>query len=80
MSRSMPGGLLVVQDVPKQQQIAIMLNTSRETVSRAIAELVQAGVVEKDLRRLIVRKPDMLRQWASKSDSPLRPTKNGPSS
>lgn len=80
MSRSMPGGLVVVQDVPRQQQMAIMLNTSRETVSRAIAELVQAGVVEKDLRRLIVRKPEMLRQWASKLDSPSMSTKNGPSS
>ena len=80
MSRSMPGGLVVVQDVPRQQQMAIMLNTSRETVSRAIAELVQAGVVEKDLRRLIVRKPEMLRQWAHPSGSPARATKTGPSS
>ena len=70
MSRPMPGGLVVVQDVPRQQQIAIMLNTSRETVSRAITELVQAGVVEKDLRRLIVRKPDVLQQLASKVDMP----------
>ena len=76
----MPGGLVVVQDVPRQQQMAIMLNTSRETVSRAIAELVQAGVVEKDLRRLIVRKPEMLRQWAHQSGNPPRATKNGPSS
>ena len=66
MSQSMPGGLVVVQDIPRQQQIAIMLNTSRETVSRAITELVQAGVVEKDMRRLIVRKPDVLQRLASK--------------
>ena len=64
----MPGGLVVVQDVPRQQQIAIMLNTSRETVSRAITELVQSGVVEKDLRRLIVRKPEVLQQMASKAE------------
>ncbi len=70
MSRSMPGGLVVVQDVPRQQQMAIMLNTSRETVSRAITELVQTGVVEKDLRRLIVRKPEVLQQLASKVEVP----------
>ena len=82
MSRSMPGGLVVIQDAPRQQQMAIMLNTSRETVSRAITELVQAGVVEKDFRRLIVRKPEVLHQWANKSDNPLRTIKprNGQSS
>lgn len=73
MSQAMPGGLVVVQDVPKQQQIAIMLNTSRETVSRAIAELVQAGVVEKDLRRLIVRKPETLQQWAKSAGAKSEP-------
>ena len=38
-----------------------MINTSRETVSRAIQVLIHSGVVEKDLRRLIVRNPDALR-------------------
>ena len=38
-----------------------MVNTSRETVSRAMHVLVQRGVVEKDMRRLIVRMPDSLR-------------------
>lgn len=78
MSRPMPGGLVVVQDVPRQQQIAMMLNTSRETVSRAITELVQAGVVEKDMRRLIVRKPEVLRQWASRLDGATASTKSAP--
>ena len=78
MSQSMPGGLVVVQDVPRQQQIAIMLNTSRETVSRAITELVQTGVVEKDLRRLIVRKPDVLQQLANKVE--VSPADSSPKS
>ena len=46
--------------MPTQQEIAIMVNTSRETVSRAIQILLQKGVVEKDLRRLIVRQPEEL--------------------
>lgn len=68
MSRVLPSGLVVVPDVPRQQQMASMLNTSRETVSRAIAELVQAGVVEKDLRRIIVRKPDVLQALARRPE------------
>jgi len=55
-----PGGLVVIEKMPTQQEIAIMVNTSRETVSRAIQILLQKGVVEKDLRRLIVRQPDEL--------------------
>ena len=57
-----PGGLEVIEDAPTQQEMAIMVNTSRETVSRAVSELIRAGVVEKDLRRLIIRKPEALRQ------------------
>jgi len=52
-----PGGLVVIEKLPTQQEMAIMVNTSRETVSRAVQGLIQRGIVEKDLRRLIVRKP-----------------------
>jgi len=55
-----PGGMVVIENMPTQQEIAITVNTSRETVSRAIHILLQKGVVEKDLRRLIVRKPEEL--------------------
>jgi len=58
--KTAPGGLVVIEKMPTQQEIAIMVNTSRETVSRAIQTLLQKGVVEKDLRRLIVRQPDEL--------------------
>jgi CRP-like cAMP-binding protein len=57
-----PGGLVVIEKMPTQQEIAIMVNTSRETVSRAIHILIQKGVVEKDMRRLIVRQPEALRK------------------
>ena len=62
LMRTSPGGLVVIENLPSQQEIAIMINTSRETVSRAIRALIQRGVLEKDLRRLIVRKPDALRK------------------
>lgn len=59
-AKTAPGGLVVIEKMPTQQEIAIMVNTSRETVSRAIQILLLKGVVEKDMRRLIVRQPDQL--------------------
>lgn len=64
LGRPMPGGLVVIQNMPKQHEVAIMINTSRETVSRAITQLVADGVLEKDYRRLIVRRPDRLAELA----------------
>lgn len=52
----------VVENLPTHQDIAIMINTSRETVTRAILTLVQQGIVEKDAHRLIIRKPDALQK------------------
>ncbi|GHU36739.1 cAMP-binding protein [Betaproteobacteria bacterium] len=63
-----PGGLVVIDQMPTQQEIAIMVNTSRETVSRALSTLIKRGVVEKDLRRLIVRQPEVLREAATRKD------------
>jgi CRP-like cAMP-binding protein len=53
----------VVENLPTHQDIAIMINTSRETVTRAILTLVQQGIVEKDAQhRLIIRKPEALQK------------------
>ena len=58
-----PDNLIVVENLPTHQDIAIMINTSRETVTRALLLLVQQGIVEKDAQhRLIVRKPDALQK------------------
>jgi CRP-like cAMP-binding protein len=64
MARVGPGGLVVIENLPTQQEIAAMINTSRETVSRALRVLLEKGIVEKDLRRLIVRDPAALRRMA----------------
>lgn len=50
-----PGGLVVIDFPPKQHAMAIMANTSRETVSRATKILTGSGIVQKDNRRLIIR-------------------------
>lgn len=59
-----PGGLEVVENLPTHQDIAIMLNTSRETVTRALLALTQKGIVQKDLNRLIIRNAEILQKLA----------------
>ena len=58
--RPAPGGLIHIEQMPTHQELAIMVNTSRETVSRALSELSRLGIVEKDGRRLIIREPEQL--------------------
>ena len=60
MSRVAPGGLIVIDYAPKHHELAIMVNTSRETVSRTVKRLLRDGVIEKDHKRWIVRNPEML--------------------
>jgi len=38
--------------------LASMINTSRETVTRALTALAQQWIVQKDSHRLIIVKPD----------------------
>lgn len=57
-----PGGQTVVENLPTHQDIANMINTSRETVTRALLTLVQQGIVQKDAHRLIIVKPDVLQK------------------
>lgn len=58
------GNLEVIENVPTHQDIASIINTSRETVTRTLLVLVQQGVIQKDLRRLIIRKPETLKRLA----------------
>jgi CRP-like cAMP-binding protein len=69
-SRRAPSGLVVMEKLPTQQEIAATINTSRETVSRALRVLLRKGVVEKDRRRLIVRDPEALRRLAAGGHAP----------
>ncbi len=55
-----PGKLITIENMPTHEQIALMANTSRETVTRAIQILNDEKVIEKDNRRLIIRFPDKL--------------------
>ena len=62
MKETKPGNLEVIENLPTHQDIANMINTSRETVTRTLLILTQQGIVQKDLRRLIIRKPAELQQ------------------
>jgi CRP/FNR family cyclic AMP-dependent transcriptional regulator len=50
----------VIEGLPKQHEIAIMVNTSRETVSRALHTLLKMNILEKKGTVLIVHRPDQL--------------------
>jgi CRP-like cAMP-binding protein len=58
------GAPTVVENLPTHQDIANMVNTSRETVTRALLTLTQLGIAQKDAHRLIIRDPEALKKLA----------------
>jgi len=58
MKQKKPGDVEVVENLPTHQDIANMINTSRETVTRTILALANQGIVKKDTHRLIIVNPD----------------------
>lgn len=59
-------GVVAIEDMPTHQQLAIMANTSRETVTRAIRVMIRQQILEKDHRRLVVLNPEKLQGAVSK--------------
>ena len=62
MKKTEPGGPDVVENLPTHQDIANMINTSRETVTRALLTLVQQGIIQKETHRIIIVKPQALQK------------------
>ncbi|WP_343728803.1 Crp/Fnr family transcriptional regulator [Duganella sp.] len=58
------GDLHVVENLPTHQDIANMINTSRETVTRALLTLTQQGIIKKGTHRLIIVDPEALQKLA----------------
>jgi CRP/FNR family cyclic AMP-dependent transcriptional regulator len=54
----------VVENLPTHQDIANMINTSRETVTRTLLTLVQQGIIKKGAHRLIIVNPEALQKLA----------------
>lgn len=55
-------GNIIVQNLPTHQDIANMINTSRETVTRALLTLAQQGIIQKGAHRLTIVKPEALQK------------------
>ena len=68
MKKTQDGNLDVVENLPTHQDIANMINTSRETVTRALATLTQQGIIQKDAHRLIIIKPQALQKLVEGSN------------
>ena len=62
MQKPQPDAPPVVENLPTHQDIANMINTSRETVTRALLALTQQGIVQKDSRRLIILDQEALQK------------------
>lgn len=57
-----PGQPDAVENLPTHQDIANMINTSRETVTRALLALTQQGIVQKETHRLVILDPQALQK------------------
>jgi CRP-like cAMP-binding protein len=62
MKEKKDGDVHVVENLPTHQDIANMINTSRETVTRALLALVQAGIIQKGTHKITIIKPDELQK------------------
>lgn len=54
--------------LPKQHELAQMVNTSRETVSRALQALLKQGILIKNGNQFVINQPDQLRKLVSISE------------
>jgi len=63
---------IVIHLPPTHQEIAIMVNTSRETVTRTLQFLQTMKVVARDGNDLLVSQPDVLKQAADGKVSPSK--------
>lgn len=58
-------GSVQTTHLPKQQEIAVMVNTSRETVSRALQALIRQGILAKSGHQILIKDAEKLRQLAT---------------
>jgi DNA-binding transcriptional regulator YhcF (GntR family) len=50
--------------MPTHQELAIMINASRETVTRVFQQLLLNAVVQRDGNDLVILKPELIREVA----------------
>lgn len=67
-SKEALNGELVVSDLPRQAELASMLNISRESVSRAISKLLKEGVIKKTPGKIVILSPTALQVLVEEGD------------
>ncbi len=72
LTQRQSGGTVTIQLAPTHQEIAIMVNTSRETVTRTLQFLLGVGVIAREGHNLVVREPDRLQQAVDGGFAPPR--------
>lgn len=65
-------GHLVIVAPPTHQEIAVMVNTSRETVTRALQFLQSLKVIVRTANQLVVQQPEALQKAADGQIAPAR--------
>lgn len=63
----------VVSPIPTHQELALMINVSRETVTRAFQQLIAAGVLERQGSELRLLRIDYLSAIAKGASPPTKP-------
>ena len=66
-------GQMVIVLPPTHQEIAIMVNTSRETVTRTLQYLQGLKVLARDGQHLVVHEPQKLQEAADGKVAPVKP-------
>lgn len=61
-----------LQHLPKQHELASIVNTSRETVSRALQLLIKNGVLSKDGHNIVIERGDLLNKLVSEGPDALK--------
>ncbi len=64
IKKEAPANQLAVENLPTHQDIANLINTSRETVTRVLNLLTQKGIIQREAHRLIILDPEALNRMA----------------
>lgn len=70
LATALADGSLRIEHAPTHQEIAIMLNTSRETVTRTFQVLQSKGIVRRHEGQIGIERPDSLRAIALGAEDP----------
>ena len=56
--------VMTIEGLPNQQALANIINVSRETISRALQLLIKDGIIEKQVKCIVIKNPAKLGQLA----------------